>query len=119
MQLTDVADEIEKKIHDLEKMRKQIRKFAEEKAIAIAEYRHARATVIIRLRNGISYKLDEEVVEKPPVSIIESLTRGICWKEKLEETKATEIYKSAITAIESLKAELNGWQSIYRYLNEK
>jgi len=42
--------------------------------------------------------------------------QGICWEECLKRTDADGCYKGLITIMESLKAELNGLQSINKHL---
>ena len=106
MDIKSIADEIEKKIRELETGRMIIRDRAEQKANAIACYDRALAIKIITLKN-----------EKLPLSIVDKVARGECWKEKLEMEKAEGMYRAATSGIDSLCAELNGWQSIFRHLS--
>jgi len=118
MDIVEVAGKIENKIILLEQMRKNIRQLAIDKANAIGEYRRARAHVLIRLRNGIAYELDGDWIENPAVSGSLQIASGICWKEKIKEQEGIELYKAGLTVIESIKAELNGYQSIFRHLED-
>jgi len=72
---------------------------------------------LIQLRNGIEFELDGELVKDPPATLCESISRGICYKEKIAEETAITEYKNAITGMMALEAELNGLQSIYRHLD--
>ena len=106
MDIKSIADEIEKKIRELESGRKIIGQRAEKKAEAIANYDKALAIKIITLKN-----------EGTPLSIVDKIARGECWQEKLEMEKAEGMYRAAVSGMDSLAAELNGWQSIYRHLS--
>ena len=119
MDVINIANAIEKKITDLEVGRQELNKRAKAWANALAEYRHVIATTIIKLKNGVAFNLDGEIIQSPVNSIIESIARGICWKEKLAETEAEALYRVALKGMDALMAELNGLQSIYRHLSEK
>ena len=114
-----IADEIHKKIDILEKMRVQIKDRAERKAETIAEYDRKLAVNIMKLKNGIEMELDGEKISNPPATLIEKIAKGIIWKERLEMEKADGLYKSIISNIDSVQSELNGLQSINRYLEKK
>lgn len=118
MELTEIAAKIENKIQQLEILRKQLKGLAEKSGQTIGDYYKKRGRVIIQLRNGVEFTLDGETIKNPSISNSEIIAQGICWKEKLEETKSREVYRAALAAMESLKAELNGYQSINRYLSE-
>ena len=115
--MLNIADEILKKIELLEKMRVQIKERAEKKAETLAEYDKQLALTIIRLENGIELELEGEKIQNPSKSITDKIARGICWKAKLEMEKAEGLYKSIISNIDSVQAELNGYQSINRHLS--
>jgi hypothetical protein len=119
MELIEIGQAIKKKIALLEKMRIEIRDRAEKKAIEAAAYDRAIAITIIRLRNGQIYELDGETIDgiKLPANLLEKIAKGICWKERLEADKAEAFYKSLISNIDSVQAELNGYQSINRHLD--
>lgn len=119
MQVVSVAEEIEKRIKLLTRTKEELRERTEAKANAIAEYEKRLAIVIIGLKNGKEFEIDGEKIQNPPATIIEKVAKGVCWREKLEMDKAETSYKSLITAIECIKAELNGYQSIYKHLDEK
>ena len=63
--------------------------------------------------------IEGEVIKDPPATALEKIAKGICYKEKLEMDKADAEYKSLITYIDIVESQLNGWQSINRYLSEK
>ena len=115
--IIQISEEIQKKIKEIEDVRKTIRKRGEEKATAISEYEKAIAICLIGLKNGEEFELDGKVIKKPPASIMEKLAKGICWKEKLEMDKAEALYKSAIANMDAICAQLNAYQSLNRYLD--
>ena len=101
----------------LSAMQAQIKKRSDRKAKSIAEYDKKLAITMIQLRNGSSVVLEQNHIKDPPVTIIEKLAKGVCWKERLEMEEAEAEYKSLITNIETTKAQLNGLQSINRHLD--
>jgi hypothetical protein len=118
MEVYKVSEAIESKIKLLEKMRVEIRDRALQKAESAALYDKAMAITIIRLKNGEEMELDGQYIKNPIGTIIDKIARGICWKEKLECDKAEALYKSLISNIDSVMAEMNAYQSINRYLDK-
>lgn len=119
MELIKLSQAIQSKIEELRKGRQLLKDRAEQKAIAMADYDRSLAIIILKLKNGVPMEFEGEKVVNPPVSVIEKIAKGMCWNQKLEKEKAEASYKAGITSMESLKAELNGLQSINRYLEEK
>ena len=117
--VVQVAEEIQKKINELESAKKFLKQRSDSKAETSAAYDKAVALTIIKLRNGQELTLEGERIIEPPATILEKIARGICYKEKLEMEKAEAEYKSLITYISTVESQLNGWQSINRHLQEK
>jgi len=107
MEIIEIAKKIEEKIKLLEKGRQTLAIKAKEKAEAIAEYDKKMAKTIIQMKN-----------EGMPITLIERIAKGICWKEKLTKELAEAEYKNATVKMEAVMAELNGYQSINRYLEK-
>ncbi len=118
MNILDIAHKIEDKIKLLENMRCSIKDRATRKALSISEYDRKMATTIIQLKNGIEMELDGHKIQNPVNTIIDKIARGICYKEKLEMEEADGMYKSIISNIDSVQAEMNGLQSVNRYLDK-
>lgn len=118
MDIVQVSTEIQKRISALEKARKLLQERADKKAEAIAEYEKWLATTIVALQNGEEFDFNGVKISNPPATTTEKIARGICWNYKLEMEKAEGLYKVAVVGIQSLQAELNGWQSIFRTLEE-
>lgn len=118
MEIVRVATEIENRIKVLSSMRESLRELSINKANAIARYEKELAKTIIKLRHGRAIEVDGEVVKDPPATLIEKIARGACDKELLDKDMAEAAYKNAISSLSTIQSELNGYQSIYRYLEE-
>lgn len=119
MELINIAQQIENKIKLLEKGRGILQQLAEQKAAMAAEYDKQVAFTIIRLKNGEEMELSGQKIINPPASYTEKIARGICWQAKLGMDKAEAEYKIGIEKIRCVEAELNGYQSVFRHLDEK
>ena len=97
-------------------MRAEIKNRAKARAETISNYERQISVTIIKLKNGVRFEVDGEEIQNPPVTIIEKIAKGICYESKLDMELAEGEYKSLITNIETVKAELNGLQSINRHL---
>jgi len=117
MEVTEVARQINERISLLSKGRNILKERASAKANAISHYEKTLAITMLKLRNGNIPEFEGEIIGALPATLIEKVAKGICWKEKLEAELATEEYKSAVVGMDSLKSELNGYQSINRHLD--
>lgn len=118
MDIIQINQEIQNKIKLLEKGRALLEEQAITKSQTIAEYEKHLAVTIIQLKNGKEIEFEGETIVNPPATIIEKIARGICYQDKLEMDKAEAMYKATITKIQSIQAELNGYQSIFRHLEK-
>lgn len=118
MEVIDVARQIEKRIELLAEARKLLAERASLKAVTIAEYDKALAITLIKLRNGIELELEGNKIKNFPATILEKVAKGFCWQERLAMEEASASYGVAASGMNSLQAELNGMQSIYRHLSE-
>lgn len=119
MDLIKVSDRIEAKIKELDKFKAVIKERTDRKAEANANYDRRLAITMISLRNGLIKEFEGLPTTDIPATLIEKVAKGICFNERLELEKAEAEYKSLITNIDTTCAQLNGWQSINRYLQEK
>jgi len=117
MEVINIAFGIRSKIELLEKMRKEIKERAENKARSISEYDKALALAIIKIKNKAITEFDGEEIKATAANEIEKIARGYCWKERLEMETADGLYKSVISNINSVMAEINGLQSINKHLD--
>lgn len=118
MNITDVATAIQSKIKTLEKMRAEIRDRSQKKADAITAYYKKKTTLIFQLKNGIEVEHEGMVIKNPNATLISEIIKGLCWKELQVKELADAMYKSLISNIDSVQAELNGLQSVNRYLDK-
>ena len=118
MEALEVAKEMQIKINTIKKMRGELSNRASTKSYAVANYEKNIALTIAKLRNGIEIDFEGQKIKDPPVTIMEKLVRGICWKEKLDMEDAENMYRSLIVNIGCVESELNALQSINRYLDK-
>ncbi len=104
----NVANAIDHKIQQLEQMRGEIKGRATNKAKAISEYDKALAKQILIQKEQLGY----------PVTLAEKLAKGKCYSERYDMELADGLYKSLISNMNCVQAELNGLQSINRHLSE-
>lgn len=116
MDVVNIAQQIEKKIHLLETGRDKLEVLALEKAKALGEYEKEIAITLMGLRAGRAFELKGETIKDPPVSIMEKTAKGLCWEASIATSLADSRYKLGVEKMKSIQAELNGYQSIYRYL---
>jgi hypothetical protein len=116
MELIEISKQIHNRINDLSRGRTLIAKRAKTKAEAISHYEKMLAITMLKLKNEAIPEFEGEAIEKLPATLIEKIAKGICWREKMESDLATDEYKAAVVGMESLKAELNGYQSMNKYL---
>ena len=114
--IINISEQMMAKIKEINIMRAEIKQRGEDKARTAGEYDKALALVLIGLKNGKRYTLDDSVIENPPASITEKIAKGICWREKIEMDKAEANYKSITSNLEAVKSQLNALQSINRNL---
>lgn len=119
MELHGVAKKIEEKIGLLERGRQELKTLAIEKATKAAQYECQLAVTLIKLKNGEAFELQGQTICKPPATIMEKIAKGICWQEKLEADQAEAEYKLTVKKMDSVQAELNGWQSIHKHWDER
>lgn len=118
MEIQKVANLIEQKINLLEIGRKELQNRAENKATATANYERKLAQTVLMLRSGEEVVWGGEKIKDLPVTLIEKTARGMCDQEKLKMELAEGSYKNAVIGLQALQSELNGWQSVFRYLEE-
>jgi hypothetical protein len=118
MDVIEVAKRMNHRINALEKARDNLQTLASLKAESIALYEKVLAVTLIRIKNGMEVELDGRSIVHPPVTIMEKIAKGVCWEEKLAMEKAEAMYKAEIVSMAALTAELNGYQSINKYLGE-
>jgi len=118
MEILEVAQQIQSIIAEIGKSRRDIEVKGKAKAKAISDYDRKMAITLATLRNSETYELAGKTYKQPPVSILEKIAKGLCVDEGYQKEIAESGYKSVISNLEALKAQLNGFQSIFRFLDE-
>ena len=106
---------IEAKIQQLEKQRLRLFKAAQFKAQKIAEYDKAISLTMLKLKNGVITEFEGEKIDGVTATTVEKIARGLCWNEALKKEEGESLYKSLLTNIDCIRAELNGLQSINKF----
>ena len=119
MDLIEIAKRMNHRINALTEAREEIQKLAQAKAQAISAYDKKIAVTIVKLKNGYEMELDGIVVKNPLTTITEKIAKGICFQEKLDMELAEANYKAILSNMQCLQAELNGYQSINKYLKDE
>lgn|SRR3990167_5449732 len=118
VELIKNSQHIIQKIEELERGRKSLEEAAHLKARSAGEYEKELAITILKLRNGVKMALESENIENIPVSVMERVARGLCWEKAIERDKQEALYKNLIKSLDCIQAELNGFQSINRFLSD-
>jgi hypothetical protein len=116
IEVLKIAEQIQAKIKLLEAGREALLKVGKDKALAAAQYDKELAVTMLRLRSGKPCELGGEIAKDLPATLIEKIAKGICWQACYEKELAECAYKSVVTKLDSIKSELNGYQSMNKYL---
>ena len=119
MELIKIAEEIQKKINTLNETKEKLKDYGREKAETIGAYDKALTIIMIKLRNGETIEFEGESITDPPATIIEKIAKGVCYQEKINAELAESNYKSLTTYISCTESQLNAFQSLFRYLEDK
>ena len=117
MEVIQVSKTIENLIKEIGKCRREIETKGKARAKAIMEYDKAMAICTATLRNDKIYMLAGKEYPQPPTTLVEKLAKGICAQQRYDCEIAESAYKACISNLEALKAQLNGYQSIFRHLD--
>jgi len=107
MDVLKVKDCIEKLISEIGHCRREIEAKGNARAKAISNYDKQLKIAIVVLREEGKF----------PVTLIEKIAKGVCSDHRLQLELAEVGYKACISNLEALKAQLNGYQSIYKHLD--
>ena len=105
----DVGKEIIKKVQLLEHGRGKINALAQAKAKTLVEHKKQVAIAIAKHRaDGVPVSVMDKLIYE------DKLVRDALYEMEMAEVQ----YKALIVKMDSIKAELNGYQSINRFLSE-
>jgi hypothetical protein len=109
-------EKIERRIKSLEAGRLKIMELAREKAEKHSRYEMNLAITILKIKNGVITEFEGAEIKGLAANLIEKVAKGICWEHSMASDAAETSYKAGIEAMKSIQAELNGYQSILKYL---
>ncbi len=118
MEIIKVAKCIEGCIKAIGDTRREIEDKGKAKAKAISDYDRKLAVTIAVLRDSETYTLGDRTYKAPPATLTEKIAKGICSEERYALEIAESGYKACISNLEALKAQLNAYQSLFRWLDE-
>ena len=118
MEIIDVAKRINDKILLLEKGRGELRSRSISAAETTAEYEKQMAITLLKLENGVIDSWEGYDCKGIAKSNMDKIAKGICWQYRLSMDKADKEYRLTVVKLDTIKSELNGLQSINRYLQE-
>lgn len=114
--ILNIAKQIQEKITESEQTRPLLKNLSRQKARAISNFAKNVAITELKLKNGLIEEWEGIKVGKVTASSARKLAEGICWFEMNDKEEQEALYKAEIVNLESLRAELNGLQSIYKHL---
>lgn len=101
--LLQISQQINDKIKELEVLKHQLQ-FNSAKE---AEYVLALAKVVLRLKS-----------EGMPITLIRDVAKGDVWREQMEKDAEKANYDIVKEKVDIVKAQLNGYQTIHKHLEE-
>jgi len=110
-----LRQKIESKIELLEKGRTRIFKAARYKAQTSGEYDKVLALTMLRLKSGLIKEFEGVAIEGVTATTVEKIAKGLCWNEAIKKEEGEALYKSLISSIDCIRAELNGLQSVNKF----
>lgn len=118
MEAVDIAMQIKTKIEELELLKAELPEAIYKQSKSASAYDKQLALTIVRLKNGTELEFEGHTIKNPPTTILERIAKGICYKESLTMDIAEGQLKAIDSSIRMTMAQLNGFQSINRYLAE-
>lgn len=107
MELTPTVQMLYEATKRLNEASKEVFRLAKRKAETERLYRQELGKVMVQMRG-----------DKIPATLIIDMSRAEVADLKFERDLAAELHRSALAAMEALKAEINALQSIARYQSE-
>ena len=110
MEISQVAFRIEDLCNEIEERKKGLENFVKSKKL--------RKTLVALNKKIEIETLKAKFDDKLPISLIGNIIKGKCSEEFGDYEQADIEYRSAVKLIEATEAQLNGFQSINRYLDK-
>jgi hypothetical protein len=124
MDVINNAQRIEIKIIQIDELLDQLEQAANDKAEAAAICKRENALTILKIKYGLIKEfVDPHTGEVVPVgsnlaaNLIPKIAEGINWEHELKSIATEAEYKSLVVKIEARRAQLNGYQSIFKVIS--
>jgi hypothetical protein len=110
------ADKIEVLISQINDLVDQLEDAATQKANSKANYSQAIGLMLLKLKNGIITKFEDQDVKNLTAGERQVVAEAMCYNEEFEKDASENLYKALIVKIEARKAQMNGYQSINKVI---
>jgi hypothetical protein len=117
MDVIKCAKIIESIVAEIGDFRKMIKTKGEAKAKAMSMYDKQLAIALAEIGHNENYELNGKEYKQPPITLRKTIAKGIVAGFLEEREISDSDYKSCISNLEALKAQMNGYQSINKYLD--
>ena len=122
MQMSDepvnISQAILEKISEIEDLKLRYREASRSFSQIAVDYDKVLALTMVKLRNGVEIEFEGQIVKSPQATLIERVSRGICWQEKLNLETISSRLDAIKACLNACQAQLNALQSINRHLGE-
>ena len=118
MDIVKVQKEIEGRIAKLEAGMKVIEDTGSKLALAEAEYDRDLALAMLGIEHNSVKEIEGIPIGKVTTTTLRDKARGVCWQARLRLSQAENSHKVAKMKMETIAAQLNAWQSIFRHLEQ-
>lgn len=116
MDYHNTTNNIEKKIAELETKSNKLWRMVEAEVIAQLEYEKDLAVTILKIRHNEPLELEGRKVEKLPATLTKPVAEALCNESRFKAELASRKVKALIKKLDICMAQLNGWQSINKYV---
>jgi hypothetical protein len=118
MDIIEVKDEIIRITKEMDKIRSIIVERTNKASEAESNYYKLKAMVIMELKAGKEFNIEEAKIKNPQASYISELVKGICHNELLKKLETAGMLKSAYVQLSTLEKQLSALQSIFKQLSK-
>lgn len=118
MDVIAVQEEIEKRINWLDDLLKRLTETGQTLALADAEYDRDLALAMLGIEHGSVKEIEGVPIGKVTTTTLRDKAKGVCWQARLKLVQAEALHKGTKTKIDTVSAQLNAWQSIFRHIEQ-
>lgn len=115
MDIVTIQEQIEKRITWLDELLKRLTETGTALALAEAEYDRDLALAMLGIEHGSVKEIDGVPIGKVTTTTLRDKAKGVCWQARLKLAQAEAMHKGTRAKIETVSAQLNAFQSIFRH----